>query len=313
MSTHDLIVQSRVLWQPQDLIEARRIWADGSVYSRWCPAAELSTLIDPLTSENVAGANVYIGLNPRKERDKRGDANTLHARCLFADFDQTTIEQALFTLNAVGMPPATLTNWSGHGVHCFWLLSATLAPRFWREWQQDLAALLGSDPSVHNPERVMRAAGFLNMKREPTPCYVVECDPSRVYDLADLPIGMRAGSDTVPPIFRMRTIIDTDSGDPVARCRAYLSKCPDAVAKQQGHRTTWQAANTCNRFGLTEADALDLMRWYSETKCSPPWSEREIAHKVRDAYGRNAHEHGQKLREAKREPLFSIRNVRGAA
>lgn len=313
--TTDLLQQASVLFRPTDIIEVRLIWADETnrPRSRWCLASELPTLIDPLHAENADGANIYIGVAPRCEHGRRGDDAVLLVRVLFADFDHTTVDEALAKCEAVGLPAPSLAINSGHGSHLYWRLLDPLTPDQWRTWQQDLAALVGSDPSVFNPERLARAAGFLNVKRAPfVPCEIT-CNTRVTFDLADLPIPMRAGSDTPVPLFTVRRIIDpSEAGDPFERCRAYLAKCPNAVAGAKGHRTTWHAANTANRFGLTQPEAIDLLRWYSTTKCDPPWSEKEIEHKVADAYRRNAAQHGNKLREASngaRASHFTVRRV----
>ena len=308
-----------VAWEPADVIEVRRLPARRSTWHR---AADLADLAEKLSRENPAGNNLYVGINPRRAAGMRGDAAVDLARCLVADHDDTTIQQAAAARVAVGMPPPTLINASGHGVHEYWRLSSPVPAEFWRHWQKDLAALLGSDDSIHNPERVMRLPPFLNLKREPAvPCRIVECDPSRVYDLPDLPIPMRAGSDTPAPVFRFRRQPGApgDVGDRVERCRRYLAKCPAAVAGQKGHVTTWHAANTANRFGLTKAEALAVMGEFSQ-RCLPPWSQKEIEHKVDDAYRRNAGQHAAKLREhdagipaSSRRPVFALRQIAGAA
>ena len=51
------------------------------------------------------------------------------------------------------------------------------------------------------------------------------------------------------------------------------------------------------------------MSWYSTIKCDPPWNDREIEHKVLDAYARNSHEYGTKLTEPRRR-VFTLRRRR---
>lgn len=299
---------------PADIIEIRRVYTDGRpAWSTWHRADQLTDEAERLLADNADGANVYIGLNPRRAFGLRKDDAVLCARGLFADFDHATIEAVAAALVTAGMPPPSVVVHSGHGLHCYWNLSAEIEAEGWKTWQRDLAALVGSDTTVHNPERIARLPGLLNLKSEPVPCRLIECDPSRVFDLCDLPIPLRAGSDTPVPVFRFRRLRAADDvGDPVNRCRRYLAKLPHAVAGAGGHRTTWYVANVCNRFGVPRDDALELMREYS-IRCDPPWSEREIEHKVSDAYHRNPGQHGAKLREESNIARVQYLDCRGAA
>ena len=322
-SDRQLVLYVAAVFEPRDTMELRLIRNPQDVQSLWFPAERLADEAARLTADNADGYNVFIGVNPRMAVGHRGNDAVAVTRCLFSDFDKTTVADAIARVSAAGLPDPTLIIDSGHGCHTYWRLAEPLAPQWWLEWMKDLAALLNSDPGVCNAERIMRAPGFQNLKREPAvPCRVVECAATRVYDLADLPIPMRPGSDTPIPVFRFVRHAD-DVGNRVGRCRAYLSKCPPAISGQYGHTTTWHAANTCNRFGLTKAEALELMLWYSETKCLPPWSQKEIEHKISDAYSRNAGQHGSKLREESRtselrhprpNPIFAVRRqIAGAA
>lgn len=69
----------------------------------------------------------------------------------------------------------------------------------------------------------------------------------------------------------------------VAACRAYLAKLPFAVSGAGGHPATLRAACECVRFGLSDGDALALLREWNGTHCQPPWTEKELAHKLTDA------------------------------
>jgi len=66
------------------------------------------------------------------------------------------------------------------------------------------------------------------------------------------------------------------------RCLAYLSKLPPAISGSGGHSATLRAACECVRFGLTDDECLQALGEYNR-RCSPPWSERELAHKLESA------------------------------
>jgi hypothetical protein len=68
-----------------------------------------------------------------------------------------------------------------------------------------------------------------------------------------------------------------------SRIRHYLSRCAGAVSGQGGHNKTFSVACLLvHGFALSESDALGFIsEWNS--KCSPPWTERELLHKIRGA------------------------------
>ena len=64
--------------------------------------------------------------------------------------------------------------------------------------------------------------------------------------------------------------------------RAYLDKLPAAIAGAGGHAATFAAACWTVRLGLSDSDALALLLEYNR-RCLPPWTEKELAHKLQDA------------------------------
>ena len=67
------------------------------------------------------------------------------------------------------------------------------------------------------------------------------------------------------------------------RALRYMERMDAAVAGAGGHAALWRVAVALVRgFELPGAAALELLRVYS-ARCSPPWSERELAHKVAQA------------------------------
>lgn len=72
--------------------------------------------------------------------------------------------------------------------------------------------------------------------------------------------------------------------DVVARAGAYLDRMPGAVSGQRGHSKTY-AASVClaHGFGLSEEQTFTLLKERFNSRCDPPWSDRELQHKARDA------------------------------
>ena len=72
------------------------------------------------------------------------------------------------------------------------------------------------------------------------------------------------------------------------RAQHYLSALPPAVAGQHGDLAPFRACCRLVRgFLLTDDEALSILQDWN-ARCQPPWTERELAAKVRHArrYGR---------------------------
>ena len=80
---------------------------------------------------------------------------------------------------------------------------------------------------------------------------------------------------------------DVARGDPsiaVRRARGYLAHIEGAISGQRGHDRTFRVACVLAiKFGLTLEQAWPLMLEWNE-QCEPPWSDKEIAHKLQDAF-----------------------------
>ncbi len=68
------------------------------------------------------------------------------------------------------------------------------------------------------------------------------------------------------------------------RAQAYLAKLPEAVSGQSGHAATYHAACKLVEFGLEEAEAFTILADWNRTHCKPPWGERDLRHKLADAF-----------------------------
>jgi RecA-family ATPase len=72
--------------------------------------------------------------------------------------------------------------------------------------------------------------------------------------------------------------------DRISGARAYLAKLPPAISGAGGHPATYRAASIlANGFDLPWDDAWALLNEYN-ARCSPPWSEKELRHKLNDAF-----------------------------
>jgi hypothetical protein len=75
-----------------------------------------------------------------------------------------------------------------------------------------------------------------------------------------------------------------DSDAVLRRAEAYLDRIPPAISGSGGHGQTYAAATAMvHGFGLDPETALALLRDRYNPRCQPPWSEKELRHKVSDA------------------------------
>lgn len=72
------------------------------------------------------------------------------------------------------------------------------------------------------------------------------------------------------------------------RAMAYLDAIPPALSGSGGHNAALRAACECVRFGLTDGEMLEAMQHYN-TRCQPPWSQKELAHKIDSAKAKAQH------------------------
>ena len=70
----------------------------------------------------------------------------------------------------------------------------------------------------------------------------------------------------------------------IERASKYLAKMEGSVSGQGGHSKCFAAACVLVMgFGLDESEALHLLLHEFNAKCDPPWTEKELSHKVRSA------------------------------
>lgn len=102
----------------------------------------------------------------------------------------------------------------------------------------------------------------------------------------------------------------TTTTSAVERCWKYVEKMPDAIEGQDGSGRTYAVACKCFEFGLSDGDAMELMQRFNSSKCSPPWTDRELQHKLAGAKQRviEAGEFGAIVRDD-RQPLAHHRGA----
>jgi hypothetical protein len=78
------------------------------------------------------------------------------------------------------------------------------------------------------------------------------------------------------------TTCSTAEADKAAALAA-LEKLPDSISGEQGHDKMLRACCEILRHGVTGDDAWELVNWFNDHKCDPPWNESELKHKWESA------------------------------
>lgn len=89
------------------------------------------------------------------------------------------------------------------------------------------------------------------------------------------------------------------------RASAYLARCAPAVEGDSGHTVTFNAvAHVMIGFDLDAASAYQLIATEYNPRCDPPWSERELKHKI-DSVAKTCERPRGYLLDAERRPMHT--------
>lgn len=231
---------------------------------------------------NSRGAGIFLNIN---ETDLKGrkKTNIVSLRALMTDEDNG--RSLVYSL-----PPSAIVG-SGRGPQTYWFLRHGEPLEEFEPAMKHLLTFYRTDPKVWGIQQVMRLPGFLWRKKEPPRLVtLVEVHPERIYSIAEV-LAAHPLPDGAKPAQKIRRIRSEVKGDHplherIKRASAYLAKLPSAISGQAGHDDCWNAALTVVRgFSLPAGVAFDLLSSEFNPRCTPPWSDRELEHKIEDAEG----------------------------
>lgn len=244
---------------------------------------------------------LLIDLDPRRPADTNAtDAEKEGAKGLAGVVEGWLLLQ--------GWPEPALVD-SGNGWHLLYRIDlpndeqgTALLGRFLRalarRFDSDAADV---DTKVHNAARVSKLPGTWARKGPPSPerphrlCRLIRApdDPAVVpREMIERTLGALSPEAEPPPapstvVGAVFEAVATDGASALDRARAYARKEPPAVSGQRGHDRCWHVANVLvNGFALDPAQALQAIQDWNAT-CRPPWSEKELRHKIEDALEKN--------------------------
>jgi hypothetical protein len=235
---------------------------------------------------NARHFNVFVSVNavlPEKRVRTRDAVCAIRHVFIEVDHDGRGVLAAISARRDLPTPSYVLHS-SPDRVHVLWRATG-LTKSEAEQLQKYLARELGADPAATPCSQTTRLPGFLNYKYAPP--VLVRAKYGRttpVYTPADFPVppaSPRTGRGG-------RMALPRRSADVMERARRYLAALPPAVAGQHGDIATFRACCRLVRgFLLSDDDAFALITEWN-ARCEPPWTERELADKIRRArrYGR---------------------------
>jgi RepB DNA-primase from phage plasmid len=241
-----------------------------------------------LRHRNANGWNVYVSVNavlPGRSRTRRSIAAVRHV-FLEEDADGPGLLAALTTRPDLP-PPSYVLHSSPGRLHVLWR-TQDFSRGDVEELQKRLARELDTDAAATSCSQTTRLPGFVNHKyQRPWPVFVEYLRPSTVLERADFPLPGQSASMERRVGTHARGVMSAFS-DRVARARRFLESVEPAISGQHGDLRTFRICCRLVRgLELSDAETVSVLEEWN-ARCEPPWSERELLEKVRNArrYGR---------------------------
>jgi hypothetical protein len=240
-----------------------------------------------LRFRNAARWSVYVSVNavrPGRSRTKDAIAAIRHL-VLDVDRDGPRVLRRLEARRDL-LPLAYVLRTSPGRLHVFWRVNgftAALAEGL----QRGLAQELGADAAATSCSQMTRLPGFVNYKHHVPHLTRMEY---RIWHRVLTPDDFPQSATVAPQVEARstRTLVRAACADPLHRARRFLARTPAAIAGQHGDLLTFRICCRLVRgFALSDDEAVQILSEWN-TRCAPPWSDRELLEKVRNArrYGR---------------------------
>ena len=278
----------RAGYAPDDWVAVfLKSYATGETCQRVASIAQISRseFLAWLRSRNANELNVYVSVNavsPHGRSRSRQSVSVVRHVFLEADEDGPRV-LARIAARPDLPPPSYLLHSSRHRVHVFWRVAGFDIPRV-ESLQKQLARELKTDTAATSCSQLTRLPGLFNHKRQPAELVtMVYGDVGRVYGVADFPVAKVRVEPTV-----VAEEHDVPAGWRFERARRYLAVLPPAIAGSHGDLHTFRVCCRLVRgFALDDGEALALLQDWN-TRCRPPWTDRELEQKIASArrYGR---------------------------
>lgn len=172
--------------------------------------------------------------------------------------------------------PTTLVKTSegigGFRWQAIWLLSERLNGDEARSAMKRLAAAIGADGSVHDPRRVLRVPGIMNVKRG---------SAARLMESNDGTIDFAAFN--LPTETALTALLTAEVQNP----NHVLGEFMAGAEEGDRNRKAYMAARHLRAAAVSYNDAAAFLM-LGASRCNPPLDERELEHAMNSAYHRGA-------------------------
>ncbi len=226
---------------------------------------------------------LIIDVDIKPEEGKRGD------------LDMPILVDALGKL-----PPSPMAKSGGGGWHLFFQRpKEEIVGRKAVEWQGRKTGIdiqvgnqyVVAPPSVHESEKLYEWITAL------VPVAELPGLPQKWID------DFLPKKEAIIPVVAQSPVVAWNDDRIIERCRQYVAAIPPAVMGQNGSAQTLCAANAIfGGFALSEEQGWPILMEYN-ARCQPPWTEKELVHKMRDAIEKPVNPVGWLL-ESKREVAY---------
>jgi hypothetical protein len=238
---------------------------------------------------NAQGWNVYVSVNATRPGRSRTRESIAAVRHVFLEVDVNGPDLLASLNTRPDLPPPSYVLHSSPGrLHVFWRARGFDCSEL-ELLQKQLARELRTDSAATSCSQTTRLPGFVNHKHgKPWPVFIEYLRPATLLGPGDFP-DVRQGWRKRPS--RSRTaerVIGSTRNDRMNRARHFLRAVEPAVAGEHGDVHTFRVCCRVVRgFALADDEAMSVLREWN-ARCAPPWSERQLLGKVRNArrYGR---------------------------
>jgi len=279
----------RTAFEPDDWIAVfLKSYETGRAVQRVGP---VSLFLEPrmhawLRAMNARRYNCYVGTNsirPGVRARTKDSIGIVRHVFLETDGDGQQLLDAIASRRDLPAPSYTIES-SPNRFHVLWRVTA-FTTDYVERLQKHLARELGTDPAATPCSQTTRIPGYRNQKRMPTHLVTAQY---RSTEQRYTPAAFPTPPEPPAPPSRPRPAAPMTSLDVLERARRYLARIEPAIAGQHGDLHTFRVCCRIVRgFALTDDEGLDVLSdWNS--RCEPPWTERELRDKIARArrYGK---------------------------